>query len=106
MSGGGGSHQVEPFCTEHGALEIDGHRDRALGSRDLDGEVGVVGHHHELHEGGAPKDPVIQEVKLGDVEDDALRSIILSSPKGDHQRHLSERHCESRGYAVEWLCWL
>jgi hypothetical protein len=55
--------------------------DDAFGCRHLQDQVPVMGNGHEPAQGGPTEDGVEGEVDLCDVEDDALRAVVLMHPE-------------------------
>jgi hypothetical protein len=71
------------------AISID--LDDVIGRRHLQDQVPVVGHDHELVQGWPAEDGIEGEVDMHDVEDDALRVVVLRRPE-----------CHWEGDATVW----
>ena len=54
----------------------------------LDEVVGVVGHCHELGEGGVAEDGVVGQADVRDVKVDQLSAVVGLCAKGDSKPHL------------------
>ena len=62
---------------------------------ELDEVVGVVGHRHELGEGGVAEDGVVGQADVRDIEVDQLGALVGLRAKGDREPHLPRRGCEA-----------
>ena len=48
----------------------------------------MMGHRHELGQGWIPKDGIVRQADVCDVEVDELGAVILALPKGNRQADL------------------
>ena len=62
----------------------------ATRARELDEVVGVVGHRHELGEGGVAEDGVLGQANVRDVEVDQLGAVVGLRTEGGREPHLPQ----------------
>ena len=48
----------------------------------------MVSHHHKLGQGQIPKDGVVGQENVGDVEVDELCAVVVTFPEGDREANL------------------
>ena len=68
-----------------------GDRDDSATSWHLEDVVAVVGHHHKLGQGWIPKDGIVRQADVGDVEVDELGVVVVVLSKGDKEADLPYR---------------
>ena len=51
----------------------------------------MVGDRHEFGEGGSSQDGVVGGLKLGDLEVDVLRAVVVAGAEGDRQGDPADR---------------
>ena len=51
----------------------------------------MVGHRHELGQGWIPKDGIVWQVDMGDIEVDELGAVVVALPEGDREAGLPYR---------------
>ena len=69
-----GAHRISFFARD---------RDDSAASWHLEDIVAVVCHRHELGQGWIPKDGVVWQTDVRDVEVDELGAVVLAFPEGD-----------------------
>ena len=51
----------------------------------------MVGHRHELGQGWIPKDGIVRQANVGDVEVDELGAVVVAGSEGDMEVGLPYR---------------
>ena len=69
-------------------LLIAGNRDDAAAPWHLEDVVAMVDCRHELDEGKVPKDGILREADVGDIEVDELCAVVGTLAKGDREADL------------------
>ena len=77
-----GAHRIPLFTRD---------RDDSSASCHLENVVAVMGDCHELGQGRIPKDGVVRQADVCDVEVDELGVVILPLPEGDRKADLPYR---------------
>ena len=65
--------------------------DGSAASRHLEDVVAMVGHCHELGKGWIPKDGIVREADVGDIEVDELGAVVFALAEGDREVDLPYR---------------
>ena len=92
-----GAHRISFFA---------GDRDNAAAPWHLEDVVAVVGHCHELGQGWIPKDGVVRQADVGDVEVDELGAVVVALAEGDGEMDLPYGDRGAVGDSGERLGWL
>ena len=50
-----------------------------------------MSHYHELRQGRVPKDGIVWQANVGDVEVNELGAVVVVLPKGDRKANLPNR---------------
>ena len=53
----------------------------------------MVSHCHELGQGWVPKDGIVRQANVSDVEVNELGAVVVALPKGDGKADLPYRNC-------------
>ena len=73
----------------HCVLFLTGDRDDAAASWHLEDIVAMVGHCHKLGKGRIPKDGIVWETNVGNVEADELSVVVVALAEGDRKADVS-----------------
>ena len=71
---------------------LTGYYDDSTASWHLEDIVVMVSHCHELGQSWVPKDGVVWQVNVGDVEVNELGAVIVALPKGDRKADLPNQN--------------
>ena len=63
----------------------------------------MMGHRHKLGQGWIPKDGIVWQADVGDVEVDELGVVVVALPEGDWEADLPYRGGGAVGYSREGL---
>ena len=66
----------------------------------------MVSYVHELGQRWVPKDGVVQQANVRDVEVDELGAVVVACPEGDREANLPDRDRGAVGDSGERLGWL
>ena len=66
----------------------------------------MVSYSHELGQRWVPKDGVVRQANVSDVEVDELGAVVVACPKGDREADLPSRDRGAVGDTGERLGWL
>ena len=66
----------------------------------------MVSYGHELGQRWVPKDGVVRQANVGDVEVDELGAVVVACPEGDREEDLPNRDRGAVGDSGERLGWL
>ena len=59
----------------------------------------MVGHRHELSQGRIPKDGVVREANVSDVEVDELGAVVVTLANGDREADLTYQSGRTIGHS-------
>ena len=76
----------------HHILLFTGDRDDSATSWHLEGVVAMVIHCHELGQGRIPKDGIVWQENMSNVEVNELGAVVVALPKGDMKVNLPYRN--------------
>ena len=83
----------------HRVLFLVGDRDDAAASWHLEDSVAVMSHCHKLGQGWIPKDGVVWQADVGDVEVNELGAVIVVLAECDREANLPNRGGGAVGYS-------
>ena len=63
----------------------------------------MVGHRHELGQGWIPKDGIVWQADVSDVEVNELGVVVVAGPEGDREAELPDWNCGAVGHSKEGL---
>ena len=66
----------------------------------------MVSYGHELGQRWVPKDGIVSQANVSDVEVDELGAVVVACPEGDREVDLPNRDCGAVGDSEERLGWL
>ena len=92
-----GAHRISLFA---------GDRDDSAASWHLEDIVTMMSHCHELGQGRIPKDGVVRQADVGDVEVNELGAVVVAGSEGDREADLPDWNCGAVGDSRERLGWL
>ena len=92
-----GAHHISFFT---------GDCDDSAASWHLEDVVAVVSHGHELVQRWVPKDGVVRQANVSDVEVDELDAVVVACPEGDREADLPNRDRGAVDDSRERLGWL
>ena len=59
----------------------------------------MVGDRHELRQGRIPKDGIVRQADVHDVEVDELSAVVVALAEGDKEVNLPDRVCRTVGHS-------
>ena len=87
----------------HCILLLTGDYDDSAASQHLEDIVAMVSHCHELGQGWIPKDGIVWQVDVGNVEVDELSAVVVALSEGDREADLPYRGGGAVGYSEKGL---